>query len=444
LSIFKAYDIRGIVPAELDAELTYNIARAAVDYFQARSMVIGTDVRDSRDILFNAFTEGLHDAGVDALNIGTVSTPILYFTTAAEDYDAGVMITASHNPKEYNGFKFCRRNAVPVPSDELQEIKKLAEAGGFQRDGAGSLTTHDPLPSYRRHIYQFANFKSQHKIVVDTANAVCGSYLMDLYSDLPLEIVPLYFEVDSQFPNHAPNPLLEENLVDIKAKVVDSGAALGAALDGDGDRVIFVDEKGDTVSGDFTTILLAQALHEMGERDFNILIDCRSSRVMEEIFSEHGLTATRSRVGHTFIKKRMRENNSLCGGELSGHYYFRDSYFTENADMALFLILQLMERKGQTLSELVAPMKRYVQSGEINFTVEDVPARLEEIKARFDDAGQEWIDGLTINYRDWWCNIRPSNTEPVLRLNLEARDDDLLQEKLTLIQQLIQPAGPPA
>ncbi|MBC8478786.1 MAG: phosphomannomutase/phosphoglucomutase [Candidatus Delongbacteria bacterium] len=441
MSIFKAYDIRGIVPTELDAEKSYDIARAAAEYFAARNMVVGTDVRDSRDLLFTAFTEGLRDSGVDTLSIGTVSTPILYYTTAVENYDAGVMITASHNPREYNGFKFCRRGAVPVPSDELQEIKRLTEARQFSSSTRGSLTTHDPLPAYRQHIYKFARFEQSHKIVVDTANAVCGSYLMDLYSDLPLDIVPLYFEVDSQFPNHAPNPLLEENLVDIKQKVVASGAELGAALDGDGDRVIFIDESGETVPGDFTTILLAQALHDLGERDFNVLIDCRSSRVMEEIFSEYGISTTRSRVGHTFIKKTMRSNNSLCGGELSGHYYFRDSYFTENADIALFLILQLMERKGKPLSELVAPLKKYRQSGELNFVVDDVPRVLKEIETRFADADQEWIDGLTINYPDWWCNIRPSNTEPVLRLNLEAADSTLLQEKLGLISQLIQPQG---
>ena len=437
MSIFKAYDIRGIVPTELDAEITYDIARAAAKYFSARNMVVGTDVRDSRDILLTAFSQGLSDAGVDMLNIGTVSTPILYYTTAVEDYDAGVIITASHNPREYNGFKFCRRGAVPVPADELQEIRRLVKEKDFSTTGTGNSTTHDPLPAYRKHIYQFANFEQQHKIVIDTANAVCGSYLMDLYSDLTLDIVPLFFEVDSQFPNHAPNPLLEENLVDIKQKVLESGAELGAALDGDGDRIIFVDEKGETVPGDFATALLSQALHDLGNRDFNVLIDCRSSRIMEEVLGEHGLSTTRSRVGHTFIKKTMRSNNSLCGGELSGHYYFRDSYFTENADMALFLILQLMERKGKTLSELVEPLKKYAQSGEMNFTVADVPAKLKEIESRFADADQEWIDGLTISYRDWWCNIRPSNTEPVLRLNLEADDDNLLQEKLTLIQDLI-------
>ncbi len=438
MSIFKAYDIRGIVPTELDAEKTYEIARAAAEFFSARNMVVGTDVRDSRDMLLTAFTQGLSDAGVDTLNIGTVSTPILYYTTAVEEYDAGVIITASHNPREYNGFKFCRRGAVPVPSDELQEIRRLVEKRNFTKNSAGNLTTHDPLPAYRKHIYGFANFEQKHRIVIDTANAVCGSYLMDLYSDLPLDIVPLFFEVDSQFPNHAPNPLLEENLIDIKRKVLESGAELGAALDGDGDRIIFVDENGETVPGDFATALLAQALHDLGNRDFNVLIDCRSSRIMEELLGGYGLNTTRSRVGHTFIKKTMRSNNSLCGGELSGHYYFRESYFTENADMALFLILQLMERKGKTLSELVEPLKKYAQSGEINFTVEDVPAKLKEIESHFADADQEWIDGLTINYGDWWCNIRPSNTEPVLRLNLEADDDALLQEKLALIQELIQ------
>jgi phosphomannomutase len=438
MSIFKAYDIRGIVPTQLDDDLAYKLGCAAATLFKPRKIIVGTDVRESRDMLFSAFTSGLRDSGVDVLNIGTISTPILYFTTAVEKYDLGAIITASHNPKEYNGFKFCGPEGRPVASEDLQKLRKLVETGELNKaPKPGTLTTHDPLPTYRDHIYRYADFRGHYKIVIDTANAVCGSYLMDLYSDLDLEIVPLFFDVNSQFPNHAPDPLVAENLQDVKARVVETGAQLGMALDGDGDRVIFVDENGETVPGDLATILLAQGMKLQGHENFSVVMDCRSTKLAEEILEPQGIRVIRNRVGHTFIKGTMRRENALCGGELSGHYYFRDSFYTENTDLALFTILRMMEARNLPLSQLVKPLRKYYQSGEINFRVESVEDKLDQLRAHFAQAQQEEIDGLTIIYPQWWCNIRPSNTEPVLRLNLEADNEKLLQEKVALVRNLI-------
>lgn len=421
MSIFKAYDIRGLVPQELDEDLAYRIGRAAADFFGARRFMVGSDDRTSRDMLFQALTRGLRDQGVEVVDIGKVSTPILYYTMAEQGFDAAVMITASHNPGRYNGFKFCRKGAQPVPQEMLQQIRELVERNEFQpADTTGGISTLDPFPAYRRFLESASRLDRGYKVVVDAGNAVCGLFLLDLYRDTSLDIIPMYFESDPGFPNHEPNPLEEENTADLRARVVAEGADLGVALDGDGDRIMFIDEKGHQLAGDITTLLIALGLKEAGARDFDVVVDCRSSRAVEEILKENGLGCTKSRVGHTFIKGLMRANQSLCGGELSGHYYFQANSYTENTDLALFTLLRMLDRRRCPLSELVAPLLRYVQSGEINSRVESVEDTLARIRDTFSDGRQETIDGLTVEYDSWWFNVRPSNTEPLLRLNLEA------------------------
>ncbi|MCA9783771.1 MAG: phosphomannomutase/phosphoglucomutase [Candidatus Cloacimonetes bacterium] len=428
MSIFKAYDIRGLVPQELNEDLAWRIGRAAAEFFGAQRFLVGSDDRSSRDMLFNALTRGLRDQGVDVVDIGKVSTPILYYTLADRNFDAGVMITASHNPGGYNGFKFCRKDAQPVPQEMLNKIRDLVERNSFRSLGyRGTISSHDPFPAYKTFISKTSHLERRYKVVVDTGNAVCGLFLADLYKDTPLDIVPMYFESDPTFPNHEPNPLEDKNTADLRKRVVAEKADLGIALDGDGDRIMFIDENGIQLAGDITTLLIALGLQESGAGNFDVVVDCRSSRAVEEILKEHGLTCTRSRVGHTFIKGLMRKNDSLCGGELSGHYYFKANSFTENTDLALFTILRMLDKRNCRLSELVAPMLRYVQSGEINSHVDSVDSTLERIRSQFADGRQSQIDGLTVEYDSWWFNVRPSNTEPLLRLNLEAADTPAME-----------------
>ena len=429
MSIFKAYDIRGRVPEELNEETAFLIGRAAGDYFGARRFLVGTDDRASRDALFEAFAQGLRTQGVQVVSIGKVSTPILYYSVAEMDFDAGVMITASHNPGQYNGFKFCRKGAAPVPEEQLQELRRRVESGDFRTGAApaGPVEQLDPFPAYREFLRRRVSFSTPYRVVVDAGNAVCGLFAAENLALTPLRVDPLFFESDPTFPNHEPNPLLPENTVQLRARVQETGADLGIALDGDGDRMMLVDEEGAFLQGDITTLLIALGLKETGASDFDVVIDCRASRVVEEVLRENGLRVTKSRVGHTFIKTLMRRQQSLCGGELSGHYYFRDSHYTESTDLALFTILSMMESRRATLGEIWRPLARYPQSGEINSRVLSVQETLGRVRSAFSDARFSEIDGLTAEYDSWWFNLRPSNTEPLLRLNLEASSRDQME-----------------
>jgi len=429
MSIFKAYDIRGRVPEELNEETAFLIGRAAGDYFGAKRFLVGTDDRASRDALFEAFSRGLRTQGVEVVSIGKVSTPILYFSVAELDFDAGVMITASHNPGHYNGFKFCRRDAAPVPEEQLQELRRRVEARDFaaQAAPAGPVEHLDPFPAYREFLRRRVSFHTPYRIVVDAGNAVCGLFAGENLALTPLQLDPLYFDSDPTFPNHEPNPLIAENTAALRRRVRETGAHLGIALDGDGDRMMLVDEEGEFLQGDLTTLLIALGLRETGHAGFDVVIDCRASRVVEETLRAQGLDVTKSRVGHTFIKKLMRERRSLCGGELSGHYYFQDSHYTESTDLALFTILAMMEARKASLAELWRPLARYPQSGEINSRVLSVADTLARVRGAFSDARFSEIDGLTVEYDTWWFNLRPSNTEPLLRLNLEAQGRDQME-----------------
>ncbi|MDP2359945.1 MAG: phosphomannomutase/phosphoglucomutase [bacterium] len=443
MSIFKAYDIRGVVPQELDEERARLIGRAAGDYFGAKRFLVGSDDRASRDAMFNALAQGLCEQGVQVVSIGKVSTPILYYSVAELGFDAGVMITASHNPGQYNGFKFCRKGAAPVPQEELQELRRRVEAQDFApgKSPAGPPEQLDPFPAYRAFLRRQVNFTTPYRVVVDAGNAVCGLFARENMAVTPLQVDPLFFESDPSFPNHEPNPLLEENTVELRRRVRETGADLGIGLDGDGDRMMLVDEEGAFLQGDLTTLLIALGLAETGRRDFDVVIDCRASRVVEELLRERGLSVTKSRVGHTFIKALMRRNQSLCGGELSGHYYFRDTHYTESTDLALFTILAMMERRKATLAEIWRPLAKYPQSGEINSRVVSVADTLDRVRRAFHDARFSEIDGLTVEYGGWWFNLRPSNTEPLLRLNLEASSRDQMEEMRDKVLAVVRAEG---
>jgi phosphomannomutase len=426
MGIFKAYDIRGIVPDDLNVELAYRIGRAAPAVLEAQSIVVGRDMRVSSPDLAEALMRGIVDSGCDAVDMGMCSTSLNYFATGFGGYDGGIMVTASHNPKEYNGFKFSRKGAAPVSYETGYADVERFVAGDVPppAEKPGRITTVDHWPDYKKRLLELAEGLSPLTVVVDAGNGMAGKFMPDLFADLPCELHPLYFELDGTFPNHEANPLKKENIVDLQRKVRELGADIGVAFDGDADRCMFVDEKGDAVSSDLVTALIALEVLP-AEPGAAIIYDLRSSRVVPEEIEKAGGIPIETRVGHSFMKAIMRENGAPVGGELSGHYYFRDQYYSDSAETAMLFILRLMSRSKKAMSELVQPLKRYFPTGEINFTVEDKVATIRQLKDAFSDGEQSRLDGLTVRYDTWWFNVRTSNTEPVLRLNLEANTAEI-------------------
>ncbi|MHC4870459.1 MAG: phosphomannomutase/phosphoglucomutase [Planctomycetota bacterium] len=437
--IFKAYDIRGTYPDQLNDELAYKIGLAFVKVVAADTVVVGRDMRESGIAVADSLIRGITDAGADVIDIGMCATPMLYFAVGHWKSSAGIMVTASHNPAEYNGFKFCKADAVPVAYDTgLNEVEKLVGGAQLESSGQkGSVEEMDIGPDYRAHILKYADGIKPLTVVVDSGNGVMGAFLPALFDKLPVELIKMYFEPDGTFPNHEANPLKPENMQDLIEKVKETGADLGIAFDGDGDRAMYCDENGEIVACDFITALLAAEMLER-EPGGTIVYDLRSSNVVKEEIERLGGKPLESRVGHSFIKATMREVDSIFAGELSGHFYFRDIFTTDNAEMAAMQVLGLLSRENKKFSELVAPLRKYRASGEINFEVEDKNAKIQAIKDKYSDAEQYELDGLTTRYNDWWFNVRLSNTEPVLRLNLEADNDSLLQEKLKELTELLE------
>ena len=431
MSIFKAYDIRGRVPEELDADMAKAIGRALVDIYQPPIVVVGRDGRNSNQEMVDALTNGIMSMGADVVDVGQVSTPIFYFAAGRGGFPLGVMITASHNPPEYNGFKMVKNGTFPIGGDEIQEIRKRVE-GGVTTPAVrgGTIGDLDVLRDYRDHIHRFADGLKPVKVVMDTANAIPGASIPHVFDQLPIEIEPLYFDLDGSFPNHGADPIKPENLVDAREKLLEVGADLACCFDGDGDRVIFLDETGAGVTGDMATLTIAMDMVNNGDKG-PFLTDCRSSWMVEETLEAKGCEVIKSRVGHSFIKKTMRERGATFGGELSGHYYFKANYFTENTDIAVLSILRMMAREGKKLSEIVAPYKKYFQSGEINSTVEDKDGVMAALEKDYGAAGGKvsHIDGVSVEFDDWWFNVRSSNTEPLLRLNVESRQEALMAQK---------------
>lgn len=426
--VFKAYDIRGTYPDQIDEDLFYQIGLAAVRVLKAKSVVVGRDMRDSGKSLSEAMIRGLSEAGADVIDIGMASTPMVSFATAFLKAGAGVQITASHNPAAYNGCKWCREDAIPVAYDTgIAEMEKLVKAGSLApAPKAGEVGSQEILPEYLAHLMKFADQINPLSVVVDAGNGVMGAFLPKLFGKLPCELIGMYFEPDGTFPNHEANPLEPENMHDLQQKMRSIRADLGVAFDGDGDRSMYVDETGEIVPCDVITAMLAG---EMLERDpgGTIIYDLRSSWITAEEIARLGGKPVMSRVGHSFIKATMRKHDAIFAGELSGHFYFRDIYYTDNAEMAMLAVLTLMSKTGKKLSELAAPYRKYFATGELNFHVDDKDARMQAVKDAFGDDAKEilTLDGLSVIHEDWWCNVRPSNTEPVLRLNLEARTSEL-------------------
>jgi phosphomannomutase len=437
--IFKAYDVRGIYPTELNEDIAYKIGRAFVTFLKAKEVVVGHDGRLSSPQLFKALIRGITDQGADAVDIGLCSTPMFYFGAGSLKSLSAVMVTASHNPKEYNGFKFCRENVIPLSGDTgIQDIKKLVEKNKFREvKTKGKIIKKEVMEDFIKHNIKFVKTDKKFKIVVDAGNGM-GSYTFPkIFKKLPFRFIPLYCEMDFDFPNHEPNPLKYETLKDLQKKVKQEKADIGIALDGDGDRCIAIDEKGIIVRSDFMTALIGKLLlkHKPGSK---ILYDLRSSKIVHEFISANKGKPIMCRVGHAFIKQQMRDEGAIFAGELSGHFYYKDSFFTESSFITTAMLLNLLAHENKPLSELVKPLKKYFQSGEINSDVADKQAKMKEVEKYYTDAGKILhLDGVSIYYKDWWFNLRPSNTEPLLRLNLEADTKELMQRKRDEVLKII-------
>jgi phosphomannomutase len=433
--VFKAYDVRGIYPAELDEEGAYAIGRAFVERFEPQKIAVGHDMRVTSPAMAEAVTSGAADAGADVLELGLVGTEMLYFAVGDLELDGGVAVTASHNPKEYTGMKIVRGGALPVGGDSgLLDIRDQAVAASWapEPDRRGRVEPYDVWPAYVERVLSFVDVTAIKplRVVIDAANGMAGAMLPPVLERLPIDAVPYFFEPDGTFPNHPPNPLLPENREFIVSKTIEEGADLGAAFDGDADRCFFVDDTGEFVPGDFITALLAASLLEK-EPGAKIIYDLRASWAVPETIERAGGTPLINRVGHAFIKERMREEGAAFGGEVSGHYYFRAFSQADSGVVPFLLVLELVSKQERKLSEILSDYRsRYFLTGELNTPVEDVPAKLDELKERFGSEGEvSELDGLSVEADDWHMNVRPSNTEPLLRLNLEARSPELMERK---------------
>ena len=435
-SIFKAYDIRGLYPSEVNEDAARQIGRGFVAYLQAERIAVSRDMRLSSPSLAAAFTEGATEQGADVIDYGMMGTDMMYFAVARDRLDGGVQITASHNPKEYNGIKMVRKEAFPLSGDAgIGEIRDMIEAGRLPAPGTrGTVTTRDVVDDYVKHVLSFIDVSTikPFNVVLDAGNGMAGLIAPKLFDRLPCRTTRLCFEVDGTFPNHEANPLIEENRRDSVERVMAEKADIGIAWDGDADRVFFIDGSGEFIAGDFVTALLAEAflLKHPGAK---IVYDVRASYAVKDTAAKYGGTALMNRVGHAFFKQRMREEGAIFGGEVTGHYYFRDYFFADNGFIPALLILELMSIKGQTLRELLTPLReKYFISGEINTKLADmsrIPAKLDELSAKYNSGRVYSLDGISAEFDDWHFNVRASNTEPMLRLNLEATTPEMMEKK---------------
>ncbi|MGE0432921.1 MAG: phosphomannomutase/phosphoglucomutase [Planctomycetota bacterium] len=460
MSIFKAYDVRGIVPDQLNAGLARKIGLAFASFIrsglekqagglQGNPVVgVGRDARPSGDDLVPALIDGIQRGGCNVVYFGQCTTPMLYFGVGQQKLDGGVMATASHNPPEYNGFKFTREDAIPVSYDTgVGRMEKAVaegplpefEPGGTQRD-------HNLTADYATYVKKFVRDggSKRLKIAIDTANGMAGVY-SHLFADpvFNIDVVPLFFNIDCTFPNHEANPLKTDTLDAVREAVKANACDAGIAFDGDADRAVAIDEQGEVVRSDITTALIAREMLER-EKGSTILYDLRSSRIVPELVKQLGGKPVRVRVGHSFAKAVMREEKAIFGGELSGHCYFRDCYQADSAIVTMVELLNLMRKHGKPLSELVAPLMTYHGTGEINFRVKDKDAMMKQLEATFgptsgggEGGDVDWLDGVSVNFADWWFNVRPSNTEPLLRLTLEASTAEECEKRLAQLKSML-------
>ena len=440
--VFKAYDVRGIYPTDLDEAGAYEIGRGYVEQFEPKRMAVGRDMRLSGPEMQAAVTRGAAEAGADVLDLGLIGTEMLYFAVGELGLDGGIVVTASHNPKEYTGMKIVRRGALPVGGESgLLDVRDRAMSGARHRTGPpGTVTAYDIWPAYVDRVMSFIDVSALRplRVVIDAANGMAGAMLPPVLERLPIDAVRCFFDPDGSFPNHEPNPLLPENREFIVAKTLEEGADLGVAFDGDADRCFFVDDSGEFVPGDFATALMAETVLAK-EPGAKIIYDVRASWAVPETIERAGGVALVNRVGHAYIKHRMRKEDAAFGGEVSGHYYFRDFSQADSGVVPFLLMLEIVSKKGVKLSEALRPLReRYFITGELNTPVKDVALKLQELKERYAPEGRvSHLDGISVDAEDWHFNVRPSNTEPLLRLNLEARTQELMEQKRDEVLELI-------
>jgi len=436
-NIFKAYDIRGIYPNQLNEE----VAQAIGFYFsrlnKAKKIIVGRDMRISSDIIFEALTRGINQAGAEVIDIGMVSTDATYFASGKLSLPA-IMITASHNPKEWNGFKLTKADAVPFGDEDIKKLKQAVIKYKINKNIKKRINKKNILPDYNKNVLNFIDTTkiAKLKIAVDAGNGMGGQILSAIYSKLPCKIIPLYFKPDGSFPNHQPSPIESKNMVELQKKVKRTKADFGMAFDGDADRVFFVDEKSQIINGASIVAVLSKYFlgQHAGEK---IIYDLRCSHFIPELIRANGGKPLISRVGHSFIKKLMKKTGAIFGGEISGHYYFRDNYRADSAMITAVIITQILSESGQTFSEMIKHYTNYSQIEETNSQVQNKNKKLREIKIKYKNGKISCLDGVTVEYPDWWFNVRPSNTEPVLRLNLEAKTKNLMKEKNDELLKLI-------
>jgi len=439
-SIFKAYDIRGTVPDQLNGEIAYRIGNALAGYLKPKTIAVGRDMRVSSDELFESLASGILDAGVDVVDLGMISTDGLYFAVGKFNFDGGVMITASHNPKDYNGFKICRKEALPLSGQQgLDKIKEALENDDVKKSSSrGTTARKDIAEDYAAHCLSFIDISKikPFKIAFDAGNGIAGITLPPVFEKLPIKPVELFFEPDGSFPNHPASPIELENLQDLIAKIKETKADFGVAFDGDADRMFLVDANGRQVGGDLTTALVSDNLLDSHPNE-TILYNLICSKAVPELVERKGGTAIKTKVGHALIKPLMKKHDAIFGGEHSGHFYFRDNWFADSGLIAFLVCLELLSKIDMPLHEKIASIDPYVRSGEINTRVESARDKIEEVAEAFKDGRQERLDGLTVEYDDFWFNIRPSNTEPLLRMNMEANNKDILARKKEEVLKII-------
>jgi len=455
-AIFKAYDIRGIYPDQINEEDAWKIGSAAAQFLRslltgyergqanAQSLCVGRDMRTHSERIAKALIKGMNATGANVIDIGMIDTPQMYFAINHLGTCGGVQVTASHNPAKYNGFKISGLQAKPVGADTgLKDIQHIAMALPHTKSRAsGSVKKRDLTAEYKNHVLKFLlPKKNKLKIAIDASNGMAGKMVPAVFADLPIEIISINFEHKGKF-KHPPNPLIEKNLAGAKEAVKKNDCHFGFCFDGDADRLMMVDEKADTVTCDLMTALMVPYFLEK-EPKSTVVYDLRSSRVVSEEIIRHGGTPRRERVGHAYMKKAMRDSHAVFGGELSGHFYYRDNFCTDSGLITLAHMLNIVGNAKVPVSELIKPLRRYHSSGEINFEVEDKQTKMDELARRYGDGQIDHLDGVAISFKDWWFNCRPSNTEPLLRLNVEAKTQELLEERLGEIEsQLGKPVRP--
>jgi len=449
-TIFKAYDIRGIYPEQINTEDAWKIGHATAQFLRsvlwgyqrgqknARAVCVGRDMRTHSKTLSAALIDGITSTGANVIDIGMIDTPQIYFAINHLGTCGGVQVTASHNPAKYNGFKISGLGARPIGADTgLKDIEHIALALIHTKAaGKGSVEKVDLNEEYKKHVLKFLkpNIKKM-KIAIDASNGMAGKMVPEVFGELPIEIIRLNFKYDGKF-KHEPNPLVEKNLAELKKTVKAKKCNFGICFDGDADRLMMVDEKGKTIGCDLLTALLAPYFLRDNPRS-TIVYDLRSSWVVPEEIIKHGGTPRRERVGHAFMKKTLRDSHAVFGGELSGHFYYRDNFWADSGLITLVQVLNIVSDSNRPVSELVKPLRRYFDSGEINFEVEDKQAKMDELARRYKDGDIDNLDGVTVSFKDFWFNCRPSNTEPLLRLNVEAKSKKLLDEKLDEIKKIL-------